>query len=1045
MSARRSRMSIGPGSLAPLGDASSRANRRTSFGGASNNISSNDGGSANDGSKKDRRAMLEEWRRNRGAATSTTSAASRPPSSAPTPEMMLSMMRPSSSSAASRGLSPIAASPLGGGGTNDDSCFDQQQQQHESMMMSSQQQLPRSQLKPPSSAPSSTQSAADLDQDMSGLSALERYRLRKARQQQQQSAAAPSYNSNNHDEGNAYTAPSSSHGTPSRTSSRRPPTYGAAAASSSLSSSSSFADEDDNIPASAIPSYSVGTPSRRGKSSRMSLSLGGGAQRRGVKRRTTPNSTDGQQQQQVERKLMRPMIPPSYSAPTTNNNTDVELQQHHHHHSDDFETVTSAAAGGTIDYQQPPPPPFFSQESVESTTSSTVDGMVMQSRITAMQRRIENLEREKMDLAMSKAPLEARIRQKEDAWVKERERLLSEINNFQDLARETDERYRELEMQNEALEEETMKLRLEARAANVDGGGSSSGMGVEGSSSGGGTDSWSERVKSNNEIKELRKEVKSKDDEIRALRIEKMSLESEVFAYQKDIETSNRDYENLEKDFKELEGSQSQNSEAQIQLEVLTTEHTAMTAQLNATCADLEEIKTRAKADIDAKEEQWKNREKELLFEMSVLKSRAGKSADDDLDMENGDVDDPAVLKARIEERDRRIAELEEQLLNGEQLRRALHNRIQELRGNIRVFVRTRPFLPNDGAASNSSIDIMPDGESLAIQGKHAGEGHGFKFDKVFAPSAGQGLVFDEVSEFVQSALDGYNVCLFSYGQTGSGKTHTMQGSGNGAMRGIIPRAVEQILQQAALMQSQRWKFTMKASFLEIYNEDLRDLLVMMNSDGSFKQRNTSSASKISIKRNQEGKSYVDGINKVVIDVEDKAAGLAQLEAVMVAAARARSVATTKMNAQSSRSHSVFMLHLCGSNEESGTIVEGALNLCDLAGSERLDRSGAGSDHKRLKETQAINKSLSSLGDVFTSLTNGSKHIPFRNSKLTYLLQDCLSGDGKALMFVNLSPTIESSNESLCSLRFAQRVNAVELGKATKHVQYSSKQGSGRR
>eukprot|EP00574_Skeletonema_japonicum_P000604 CAMPEP_0201741318 /NCGR_PEP_ID=MMETSP0593-20130828/46750_1 /ASSEMBLY_ACC=CAM_ASM_000672 /TAXON_ID=267983 /ORGANISM="Skeletonema japonicum, Strain CCMP2506" /LENGTH=665 /DNA_ID=CAMNT_0048235651 /DNA_START=111 /DNA_END=2109 /DNA_ORIENTATION=+ len=665
-----------------------------------------------------------------------------------------------------------------------------------------------------------------------------------------------------------------------------------------------------------------------------------------------------------------------------------------------------------------------------------------------MQRRIENLEREKMDLAMSKAPLEARIRQKEDAWIKERERLLSEINNFQDLARETDERYRELEMKNEALVEETMKLRLEARALEVYVGGSGGSTNNEGGA-GGTTDAWSERVKFNNEIKDVRRELKSKDDEIRApsLRIEKMSLESEVFAIQKDVEMSNREYENLEKDYKELEGSQSQNSEAQIQLEVLTTEHTAMTAQLNATCADLEEIKTRAKADLDAKEEQWKNREKELLFEMSVLKSRAGKSADDDyLDMENGDdVDDPAVLKARIEERDRRIGELEEQLLNGEQLRRALHNRIQELRGNIRVFVRTRPFLPNDGAASNSSIDIMPDGESLSIQGKHVGEGHGFKFDKVFAPSAGQGLVFDEVSEFVQSALDGYNVCLFSYGQTGSGKTHTMQGSGNGAMRGIIPRAVEQILQQAALMQSQRWTFTMKASFLEIYNEELRDLLVMMNSDGSLKHRDTSSANKISIKRNQEGKSYVDGINKVDIDVEDKAAGLAQLESVMVAAARARSVATTKMNAQSSRSHSVFMLHLCGSNEESGTIVEGALNLCDLAGSERLDRSGAGSDHRRLKETQAINKSLSSLGDVFTSLANGSRHIPFRNSKLTYLLQDCLSGDGKALMFVNLSPTIESSNESLCSLRFAQRVNAVELGKATKHVQYSSKGGSSRR
>eukprot|EP00586_Coscinodiscus_wailesii_P018665 CAMPEP_0172506898 /NCGR_PEP_ID=MMETSP1066-20121228/199377_1 /TAXON_ID=671091 /ORGANISM="Coscinodiscus wailesii, Strain CCMP2513" /LENGTH=146 /DNA_ID=CAMNT_0013284169 /DNA_START=126 /DNA_END=566 /DNA_ORIENTATION=+ len=145
------------------------------------------------------------------------------------------------------------------------------------------------------------------------------------------------------------------------------------------------------------------------------------------------------------------------------------------------------------------------------------------------------------------------------------------------------------------------------------------------------------------------------------------------------------------------------------------------------------------------------------------------------------------------------------------------------------------------------------------------------------------------------------------------------------------------------------------------------------------------------------------------------------------------------MNAQSSRSHSVFMLHLHGYNDDSGTTVSGALNLCDLAGSERLDRSGAGSDIRRLKETQAINKSLSCLGDVFNSLANGSPHVPYRNSKLTYLLQDCLSGDGKALMFVNLSPTIESSGESLCSLRFAQRVNQVELGKATKHVHYKSK------
>ena len=171
--------------------------------------------------------------------------------------------------------------------------------------------------------------------------------------------------------------------------------------------------------------------------------------------------------------------------------------------------------------------------------------------------------------------------------------------------------------------------------------------------------------------------------------------------------------------------------------------------------------------------------------------------------------------------------------------------------------------------------------------------------------------------------------------------------------------------------------------------------------------------------------------------------GMQQLDSVMQSAARSRSVACTNMNAQSSRSHSVFMLHLYGHNSETGTVMQGALNLCDLAGSERLDRSGAGADAKRLKETQAINKSLSCLGDVFSSLASGSSHVPYRNSKLTYLLQDCLSGDGKALMFVNLSPTMLSSHESLCSLRFAQRVSQVELGKPTKNVQYSMSNGNG--
>eukprot|EP00605_Chrysophyceae_sp_TOSAG23-4_P001596 GSChrysophyteH1.ASY1.ANO1.1752.1 assembled CDS len=204
-----------------------------------------------------------------------------------------------------------------------------------------------------------------------------------------------------------------------------------------------------------------------------------------------------------------------------------------------------------------------------------------------------------------------------------------------------------------------------------------------------------------------------------------------------------------------------------------------------------------------------------------------------------------------------RVTELEEELRLAEVTRRKLHNTIQELRGNVRVFARVRPFLPSDAAqgsvgASESSIE-------------HRAEDHAFTFDRVFGPSSSQECVFKEVSEFVQSALDGYNVCLFSYGQTGSGKTHTMQGSGSGVQRGIIARAMEQ--------------YHMEVSFIEIYNETIRDLL----------RTNPTDDIRHDIKRDSTGHTMT--------------------------AARHRSVGQTAMNERSSRSHSVFCLHLRASNE----------------------------------------------------------------------------------------------------------------------------------
>ncbi len=341
----------------------------------------------------------------------------------------------------------------------------------------------------------------------------------------------------------------------------------------------------------------------------------------------------------------------------------------------------------------------------------------------------------------------------------------------------------------------------------------------------------------------------------------------------------------------------------------------------------------------------------------------------------------------------KRIAEYEEKLRISESQRRKLHNLVQELRGNIRVFARVRPFLPGDGYELTNlpdpAINVRPDLNSLKIlkanpENNNKKEEYDFNFDKVFGQSCSQEALFSEVAEFVQSALDGYHVCLFSYGQTGSGKTHTMNGSGEGPMRGIIPRAMEQVGAYKKQLQEKGWCYHMEVSFLEIYNETIRDLL--RKSDGGKED------GKHEIKKDLQGNLYVSELTKISVDPED----FQQIMSIMEMAAQHRSVSQTLMNDRSSRSHAVFTLHLKASNPSQGVELNGALNLVDLAGSERVDRSGVtGSD---FKETVAINKSLSALADVFAALANKQPHIPYRNSKLTFLLQPALSGDGKTLM-----------------------------------------------
>eukprot|EP01119_Soliformovum_irregulare_P017188 TRINITY_DN5063_c0_g1_i1.p1 TRINITY_DN5063_c0_g1~~TRINITY_DN5063_c0_g1_i1.p1 ORF type:complete len:726 (+),score=253.18 TRINITY_DN5063_c0_g1_i1:33-2180(+) len=392
-------------------------------------------------------------------------------------------------------------------------------------------------------------------------------------------------------------------------------------------------------------------------------------------------------------------------------------------------------------------------------------------------------------------------------------------------------------------------------------------------------------------------------------------------------------------------------------------------------------------------------------------------------------------LEIEIDQKKLSIAELEAQIREDENLRKKLHNTIQELKGNIRVFCRMRPILPDDGESSSGdlfefsanndrTIDINSPVASGVIGKIEGSKKVNFQFDKVFPPTAPQGRVFDEISQLVQSALDGYNTCIFAYGQTGSGKTYTMEGSGYDAeleystidpeTRGMIPRSVEQIFETAEKLKEKGWEFEFEANFLEIYNETLRDLL----------------ASKVKPDTKYEIKHDSKGVTSVTNMTSVKVRTPSQVYELLRKAAKNRAVARTEMNERSSRSHSVFQLRMVGHNKFSGENNSGTLSLVDLAGSERINASGATGD--RLKETQAINKSLHHLGDVIAALANKDSHIPYRNSKLTYLLQNSLGGNSKTLMFVNISPRQADYNETMSSLRFAAKVNACEIGTAKK-------------
>ncbi|CAN6641170.1 hypothetical protein TRVA0_018S01948 [Trichomonascus vanleenenianus] len=327
-------------------------------------------------------------------------------------------------------------------------------------------------------------------------------------------------------------------------------------------------------------------------------------------------------------------------------------------------------------------------------------------------------------------------------------------------------------------------------------------------------------------------------------------------------------------------------------------------------------------------------------------------------------------------------------------------------RDNIKVIARFRPENTTERETgtpkvvrflSNSTCEI----ESRDFKGT-------FTFDRVFDENAPQAEVFDySLKVTVDDLMNGYNGTVFAYGQTGSGKSYTMMGPDidDDERRGAIPRIVDRIFDEIMSSPSDI-EYMVRVSYMEIYMEKIRDLLDPRNDN-------------LSIHEDKARGVYVKDLS------EEYVASAREVYDVMRQGAKVRAVASTNMNQESSRSHSIFVINVSQKSISTGTQKSGQLFLVDLAGSEKVGKTGA--KGRTLEEAKKINKSLSALGMVINSLTDGkSTHVPYRDSKLTRILQESLGGNSRTSLIVNCSPSQFNDVETISTLRFGVRAKTIQ-------------------
>ncbi|XP_020669326.2 kinesin-like protein KIF3A isoform X2 [Pogona vitticeps] len=333
---------------------------------------------------------------------------------------------------------------------------------------------------------------------------------------------------------------------------------------------------------------------------------------------------------------------------------------------------------------------------------------------------------------------------------------------------------------------------------------------------------------------------------------------------------------------------------------------------------------------------------------------------------------------------------------------------------NVKVVVRCRPFNEREKVMCYKmavNVDEMRGTITVHKTDSSNEPPKTFTFDTVFGPESKQLDVYNLTARpIIDSVLEGYNGTIFAYGQTGTGKTFTMEGvRAVPELRGIIPNSFAHIFGHIAKAEGDT-RFLVRVSYLEIYNEEVRDLL------------GKDQTQRLEVKERPDVGVYIKDLSAYVVNNAD------DMDRIMTLGHKNRSVGATNMNEHSSRSHAIFTITIeCSEKGVDGNIHVrmGKLHLVDLAGSERQAKTGA--TGQRLKEATKINLSLSTLGNVISALVDGkSTHVPYRNSKLTRLLQDSLGGNSKTMMCANIGPADYNYDETISTLRYANRAKNIK-------------------